>query len=82
MLRAMRVLFTEAPILGAVLLAAAGYGVGWVLRYELSDIFEQIVITLRDRLAHRVEVLEEGEAEDSKPKSAPAAAVDDEESAL
>ena len=54
----------------------------WVLRYELSDIFEQIVITLRDRLQHRVEMLEEGEAEDSKPKSAPAAAMDDEESAL
>jgi len=27
-------------------------------------------------------MLEEGEAEDSKPKSAPAAAMDDEESAL
>ena len=54
----------------------------WVLRYELSDIFEQIVITLRDRLQHRVEVLEEDEAADSKPKPGPAATVDDEESAL
>ena len=54
----------------------------WVLRYELSDIFEQIVITLRDRLQHRVEVLEEHEAADSKPKPGSAVAVDDEESAL
>jgi hypothetical protein len=54
----------------------------WVLRYELPDIFEQIVITLRDRLQHRVEVLEEDEAADSKPKPGSAVAVDDEESAL
>jgi hypothetical protein len=54
----------------------------WVLRYELSDIFEQIVITLRDRLASRVEALEDDETVDSKPKPAPAAGLDDEESAL
>ena len=54
----------------------------WVLRYELSDIFEQIVIILRDRLLRRVEVLEDDEAVASKPKPGPAAAADDEESAL
>ena len=54
----------------------------WVLRYELSDIFEQIVITLRDRLLRRVEVLAEGEVAESTAKAAPAAAVEDEESAL
>jgi hypothetical protein len=52
----------------------------WVLRYELSDIFEQIVIALRDRLIRRVEVLEDSEAVETKP--APAAGADDEESAL
>jgi hypothetical protein len=52
----------------------------WVLRYELPDIFEQIVITLRDRLANRVEELEETEAPESKP--APASPFDAEESAL
>lgn len=52
----------------------------WVLRYELSDIFEQIVIALRDRLIRRVEVLEDSEAVEAKPKQA--AATDDEESAL
>lgn len=52
----------------------------WVLRYELSDIFEQIVIALRDRLIRRVEVLEDSEAVEAKPK--PSVAVDDEESAL
>ena len=54
----------------------------WVLRYELSDIFEQIVITLRDRLIQRIEVLEDGEVAASQPKSAPVAAADEEESAL
>ena len=54
----------------------------WVLRYELSDIFEQIVITLRDRLLRRVEVLAEGEVAESSARAAPAAAVEDEESAL
>jgi len=54
----------------------------WVLRYELSDIFEQIVITLRDRLLRRVEVLEVSEVADSAPKSGSVAAVEDEESAL
>lgn len=34
MARVMRVLFAEVPILGALLLAAAGYAIGWVLRYE------------------------------------------------
>lgn len=52
----------------------------WVLRYELSDIFEQVVITLRDRLMHRVEALEESEAQDAKPT--PVASSEDEESAL
>lgn len=54
----------------------------WVLRYELSDIFEQIVITLRDRLQRRVELLEDLVAEDGQPKPASAAAAEDEESAL
>lgn len=53
---------------------------GWVLRYELSDIFEQIVITLRDRLAHRVEDLEETEVAESRPVKV--SSVEDEESAL
>lgn len=52
----------------------------WVLRYELPDIFEQIVITLRDRLANRIEQLEETEAPESKP--VPASPLDAEESAL
>ncbi len=54
----------------------------WVLRYELSDIFEQIVITLRDRLQRRVDILEESAAEASQPKQASATAAEDEESAL
>lgn len=54
----------------------------WVLRYELSDIFEQVVITLRDRLQHRVEVLEEPPVIESKPAASSAASFDDEESAL
>lgn len=52
----------------------------WVLRYELSDIFEQIVITLRDRLAHRVEDLEEIELSPSRPT--PTSSAEEEESAL
>jgi hypothetical protein len=52
----------------------------WVLRYDLPDIFEQIVITLRDRLAHRVEDLEETAALESLPKQASSA--EEEESAL
>lgn len=32
--RVLRVLFVEVPILGAVLLAAAGFAVGWLLRYQ------------------------------------------------
>ena len=54
----------------------------WVLRYELPDIFEQIVITLRDRLLRRVEVLEDGESGDSAPKAATASSAPEEESAL
>lgn len=54
----------------------------WVLRYELSDIFEQIVITLRDRLQHRIEVLEEQPVMESKPAASSAASFDNEESAL
>lgn len=52
----------------------------WVLRYELPDIFEQIVIALRDRLAHHVEDLEEGVALAKQPS--PNAAAEEEESAL
>lgn len=52
----------------------------WLLRYELSDIFEQIVITLRDRLAHRVEDLEETVVIESRPGTV--ASADEEESAL
>jgi len=52
----------------------------WVLRYDLPDIFEQIIITLRDRLAHRIEDLEETAAVVTRPN--PAAAAEDEESAL
>jgi hypothetical protein len=51
----------------------------WVLRYELPDIFEQVVIHLRDRMLHRVEELEE--AIDLKPAKAKPAE-DEEESAL
>ncbi|UCV27450.1 hypothetical protein [Ferribacterium limneticum] len=54
----------------------------WVLRYELSDIFEQVVITLRDRLQHRIEVLEEPPVMESKPAASSASSFDDEESAL
>jgi hypothetical protein len=52
----------------------------WLLRYELSDIFEQIVITLRDRLAHRVEDLEETAVIEGRPGTV--ASADEEESAL
>jgi len=52
----------------------------WVLRYELSDIFEQIVITLRDRMLKRIEALEETVAVTSQPGAA--APQDEEESAL
>ena len=34
MIRVTRVLFVEVPILGALLLAAAGFAVGWLLRYQ------------------------------------------------
>ena len=51
----------------------------WVLRYELPDIFEQVVIHLRDRMQHRVEELEE--VVDLKPAKAKPME-DDEESAL
>lgn len=52
----------------------------WVLRYELPDIFEQIVIALRDRLTRHVEDLEEGVTADKQPS--PNAAAEEEESAL
>jgi hypothetical protein len=52
----------------------------WVLRYELPDIFEQIVIALRDRMIHRIEALEEPEATATSPGRASSPA--DEESAL
>ncbi len=53
----------------------------WVLRYELPDIFEQIVIALRDRLTRRLESIEETVVSASRPAPA-ASAGDDEESAL
>ena len=56
----------------------------WVLRYELPDIFEQVIMTLRDRLQKRVDALEEQLFAAAWP-AAPAAAGrqdDDEESAL
>ena len=53
----------------------------WVLRYELPDIFEQIIITLRDRMAHRVEELEDVPETVVLKPSRPALP-DDEESAL
>ena len=52
----------------------------WVLRYELSDIFEQIVIALRDRMIHRIEELEEPEATGTQPGKVASHA--EEESAL
>jgi len=52
----------------------------WVLRYELPDIFEQIVIALRDRLAHRLEDLAEAALPETRPSQTPAA--EEEESAL
>ena len=55
----------------------------WVLRYELSDIFEQIVIGLRDLMLKRVAALEDFDlplTQQSQPKAA--AAEDEEESAL
>lgn len=54
----------------------------WVLRYELPDIFEQVVITLRDRLQHRIEVLEEPQTVTTKPSTALSSSSDEEESAL
>jgi hypothetical protein len=55
----------------------------WVLRYELSDIFEQIVITLRDRMLKRIEALEEAVAVTAATGQPGAAAPqDEEESAL
>lgn len=52
----------------------------WVLRYELPDIFEQIVIALRDRMIRRIEVLED--LASTSPQASPAKLADDEESAL
>jgi hypothetical protein len=56
----------------------------WVLRYELPDIFEQVVIALRDRLAHHVEELADTGAHSRRPVEAGAAgtAAEEEESAL
>jgi phage baseplate assembly protein gpV len=52
----------------------------WVLRYDLPDIFEQVVISLRDRMSQRIEELEEPVISNSKP--AASASADEEESAL
>jgi len=54
----------------------------WVLRHELPDIFEQIVIALRDRMIRRVEALEEGQVVETGPTKPAVVANDDEESAL
>jgi hypothetical protein len=53
----------------------------WVLRYELPDIFEQVVITLRDRLLHRLEALEDTATQGSTPAAGNSTS-EDEESAL
>ena len=54
----------------------------WVLRYELPDIFEQVVITLRDRLLKRVAALEDTAIQPAKPASFGGSLGADEESAL
>lgn len=55
----------------------------WVLRYELPDIFEQVVLTLRDRLQKRIDALEDQLLAAVAPAAdTPARAQDDEESAL
>jgi hypothetical protein len=51
----------------------------WVLRYELSDIFEQVVIAMRDRMVHDVEERVDSVA---TAETRPKAAEDEEESAL
>jgi hypothetical protein len=52
----------------------------WVLRHDLPDIFEQVVISLRDRMALRIEELEEPLIGAGKP--AAASSLPEEESAL
>lgn len=52
----------------------------WILRHELTDAFEQMIIAIRDRMARRMEALNE---EVPAPKEAgQTAAEDEEESAL
>lgn len=52
----------------------------WLLRHELSDLFEQMILAIRDRMARRMEILNEVVAEE-KSSERPAAE-DEEESAL
>lgn len=51
----------------------------WVLRYELTDTFEQLIITIRDRIARHMEAIHAPVAEQSPIDYASA---DEEESAL
>jgi hypothetical protein len=52
----------------------------WLLRYELTDIFEQMIIAIRDRLSRRVESL--NTPDESSAQSGQTAAEDEEESAI
>lgn len=52
----------------------------WILRHELTDAFEQMIIAIRDRMARRMEALNE-DLPEAKPAGS-AAAEDEEESAL
>jgi len=54
----------------------------WVLRHELPDIFEQVVISLRDRMQRQIEALEEALAQAATRKPTAADEDDNEESAL
>lgn len=52
----------------------------WILRHELPDTFEQLIFAIRDRMARRMEALNEPAAEQTP--AAYSAAEDEEESAL
>lgn len=51
----------------------------WVLRHELTDTFEQLIITIRDRIARHMEASHAAPAEQTPSGQSP---VDEEESAL
>jgi hypothetical protein len=51
----------------------------WILRYELTDTFEQLIITIRDRIARHMEAIQAPVPEQTPLAYAPA---DDDESAL